>query len=183
MPSGGEACLPASQEGKMAKGIRKDGSVAPRERINIVYKPATDGAEEEVELPMRFLVMGDFTGREEETPIEEREPINVDKDNFNEVLAAQDVGVDVNVPNKLSDEESDELGVSLKFKHINDFAPDSITQQVPELKALTELRDALSALKGPLGNLPKFRKRLEAILDDPEAQKRLLKELESKDDE
>ena len=161
----------------MAQKSGKEGSVAPKERVNIVYKTYTGDAEEEIELPFRFLVMGDFTGRDDSTPIEERQPINVDKDNFNEVLAAQDVKLNVSVPNKLSEQEGDEMAVQLAFKQMRDFSPDSISQQVPELKALVELRDALTVLKGPLGNVPAFRKRLQAVLDDPEAQKRLMAEL------
>lgn len=156
---------------------KNDGSVAPRERVNIVYKSYTGDAEEEVELPFRFLVVGDFTGREDERPIEQREPINVDKDNFNEVLAAQDVSVDVSVPNELSGEEGEELAASLNFKTMRDFSPDAVCEQVPELKKLVDLRDALTALKGPLGNVPAFRRRLQALLDDPDAQRRLIDEL------
>ncbi len=161
----------------MAQKSGKEGSVAPKERVNIVYKTYTGDAEEEIELPFRFLVMGDFTGREDSTPIEERQPINVDKDNFNDVLAAQNVSVQMNVPNKLSEQEGDEMAVQLSIKSMRDFTPDRICQQVPELKSLVELRDALTVLKGPLGNVPAFRKRLQAVLDDPEAQKRLMSEL------
>jgi len=164
----------------MAQKSGKDGSVAPRERVNIVYKTYIGDAEEEIELPFRFLVMGDFTGRADETPIEERQPINVDKDNFDDVLAAQDVSVQLSVPNKLSEEEGSEgseLAMDLKFKSMRDFTPDRLSKQVPELASLVDLRDALTVLKGPLGNVPAFRKRLEAVLNDPEAQKRLMQEL------
>ena len=161
----------------MAQKSGKEGSVAPRERVNIVYKTYVGDAEEEIELPFRFLVMGDFTGRPDETPIEERQPINVDKDNFDSVLAAQEVSVAANVPNKLSGQEGDEMAVSLKFEKMRDFTPDAVCEQVPELRSLVELRDALTVLKGPLGNVPAFRKRLEAVLDDPEAQKKLMAEL------
>ena len=62
--------------------MAKEGSVAPKERVNVVYKPATGDAQEEVELPLKLLVMSDFTLKEDETPIEDRKAINVDKDNF-----------------------------------------------------------------------------------------------------
>lgn len=161
----------------MANKSGKAGSVAPKERINIVYKTYVGDAEEDVELPLRFLVMGDFTDRPDDTLLEQRKPINVDKDNFNDVLAAQKINLKANVPNELSEEEGDELNVDLKFDNIKDFSPESIAQQVPELKKLVELRDALSILKGPLGNVPAFRKRLQAILDDPDAQQKLMDEL------
>ncbi len=85
--------------------MAKESSVAPKERVNIVYRPATGGAQEEVELPLKMLVMGDFTNAPDDRMLEDREPINVDKDNFDEVLKAQDIKVDVTVPNKLSESE------------------------------------------------------------------------------
>ena len=68
--------------------MAKDQTVAPKERINIVYKPATN-MDEEKELPLKLLVIGDFTGRADETPVEERERIDINKDNFNDVLREQ----------------------------------------------------------------------------------------------
>ena len=65
--------------------MAKEGSVAPKERVNIVYRPATGDAKEEVELPLKLLIMGDFTLRADDRMVEEREPVNIDKDNFNEV--------------------------------------------------------------------------------------------------
>ncbi|EQD72495.1 Uncharacterized conserved protein UCP028301, partial [mine drainage metagenome] len=62
------------------------GSVAPKERVNIVYRPATGDAKEEVELAFKQLVVGDFTQKEDDRQLEEIKPINVDKDNFDNVL-------------------------------------------------------------------------------------------------
>ncbi len=159
--------------------MAKEGSVAPKERVNIVYKSDTGDAQEEVELPFRFMVIGDFTGREDATPLEKRDLVGVDKDNFDDVLAGQNVSADISVANKLTDDadEGEELPVSLKFENMKDFSPDNVCQQVPELKGMVDLRDALTMLKGPLGNMPAFRKRLEAMMDDPEAQRRILEEL------
>ena len=157
--------------------MAKEGSVAPKERINIVYKPATGDAQEEIELPMKQLIMGDFTFRPDARSLEDRKPINVDKDNFNEVMRKQDLGVSFSVPNRLSDQEGDELPVSLRLETLADFGPESVARQVPELKKLTDLRDALTALKGPLGNVPGFRKKMQELLQDDEARERLIKEL------
>ena len=155
-----------------------DGSVAPKERVNITYKPATGDAQEEVELPLKLLVMGDFTLREDERMIEDREPISVDKDNFNDVLKAQELELQFAVQNKLSDdEEAGEITVNLKFEHIWDFDPDNIIGKVPELAKLMELREALVALKGPLGNIPEFRKKLQSLIEDEGTREKILKEL------
>jgi type VI secretion system protein ImpB len=157
--------------------MSKESSVAPTERVNIVYKPATGNMTEQVELPMKMLMMGDFTGRQDDRPLEERAPINVDKSNFNEVMAQQDLKVNVSVTDKLSNEQGATLSMDLQFKTLADFAPESIVNQVPELRKLLELRSALTALKGPLGNVPAFRKKLQAMLADDEGRKRLIDEL------
>ncbi|MDF4588373.1 type VI secretion system contractile sheath small subunit [Vibrio parahaemolyticus] len=157
--------------------MSRDGSVAPKERINIRYVPATGDTQEDVELPLSMMVVGDFTARADETPIEERTPINIDKDNFNEVLEGMSPNVKVNVENRLSDEEGAQIGVDLTFQNMKDFSPEAIAKSVPELNSLLELREALVALKGPLGNVPAFRKKMASVLQDEEARKKLLDEL------
>jgi type VI secretion system protein ImpB len=157
--------------------MAKEGSVAPKERINIVYKPATGGAQEEKELPLKLLMLGDFTLRQDDTPLEERARIGVDKDNFNKVMGSQGLGLSLAVKNRLTGEEGAEMPVNLKFNTLKDFEPESIVNQVPELNQLMELRQALVALRGPLGNVPAFRKSLEAILRDEATKEKLLKEL------
>lgn len=160
--------------------MAKEGSVAPRERVNIVYKPALGDAQEEKELPLKMLVMGDFTQRQDNRPLEERKPINIDKDNFNDVLRSQGLNLTFSVPNKLSGKEGDEMPVTLKFESMKDFEPESVANQVPELKKLLEMRQALTALKGPLGNVPEFRKKIQAIIADPAAREKMMKELGDK---
>ena len=157
--------------------MAKDGSVAPKERVNIVYKPATGDAKEEVELPLKMMMLGDYTLREDDTPLEDRKPINIDKDNFNDVLKSQNLSLDMTVPNKLSNEEGDEMNVNIKFESLRDFEPENVIRQVDELRQLLELRDALVALKGPLGNVPNFRKVIEEVIADEDARDKLMKEL------
>jgi type VI secretion system protein ImpB len=157
--------------------MAKEGSVAPQERVNITYKPATGDAKEEVELPLKMLAMGDYTGRADDRPLEERKPINIDKDNFSQVMTEQKLGVAINVADKLSGEGKGELSLNLKFRTLKDFEPEGIADQVPELRRLLELRNALTALKGPLGNIPGFRKKIQGILGDNAARDQLMKEL------
>lgn len=157
--------------------MAKEGSVAPKERVNIVYRPATGDAKEEVELPLKLLVMGDFTRRPDDRMVEEREPINIDKDNFNEVLKGQNLNLDLTIPNKLSEDPDAEMSVSLKFEKIRDFEPEAIARKTPELNKLLELREALTSLKGPMSNRPEFRKKIQELIKDEAARQQLLKEL------
>jgi type VI secretion system protein ImpB len=163
--------------------MSKESSVAPTERFNIVYQPATGNAQEQVELPLKILMLGDFTGQKDERPIEERAPINVDKDNFSDVMAQQNLQVTLSVSDRLSQEEGASLPVTLQFRNLSDFAPESIVHQVPELDTLLKLRTALNALKGPLGNIPAFRRRLQDLLNSADSREKLMKELGMTPDE
>ena len=158
--------------------MAKEGSVAPKERINVTFKPASGGAQEELELPLKLMVLGDFTQRADERKLEDRKPIAIDRHNFDEVMAKQELNLTLGVPNRLEEEPRDEeLAVQLRIESMKDFNPASLVEQVPELQKLMELRDALVALKGPLGNAPAFRKAIESVLSDDDSRERVLTEL------
>ncbi|MGE4506955.1 MAG: type VI secretion system contractile sheath small subunit, partial [Desulfovibrionaceae bacterium] len=153
----------------------------PTERLNLTYKPETGDAQEEVELPLKLLVLSDFTLAADDRRVEDRDPISIDKDNFNDVLRAMDLDLKMSVPNLLSaksgEGEPDEMPVDLKLETLDDFKPDAIVRNVPELKKLMELRETLKAVKAPLGNIPEFRKKIQELVKDPGARERLMKEL------
>ncbi|WP_419811111.1 type VI secretion system contractile sheath small subunit [Bacterioplanoides sp.] len=157
--------------------MASNGSVAPKERINISYKSNTGGASEDVELPLKLLVVDDFTGRESDDVIEDREPININKDNFNDVVKSHNLSMSFSVPNALSENKDEEINVNLKMDSLKDFGPARVAEQVPELASLLELRRALQALKGPLGNVPAFRKTIQAILENDETREQIMNEL------
>ena len=153
-----------------------DGSVAPKERVNIVYKSNTGDQTEDVELPLKLLMLGDFTGKENDDPVEDREPVNINKDNFNDVMANMNLSIDLNIKDTLS-QQDDEMSVHLDFKSMHDLSPDSVANQVPELNSMLEMRKALLALKGPLGNVPAFRKTIQKILNDDDSRAVIMQEL------
>jgi type VI secretion system protein ImpB len=139
----------------------------PPSRVNIRYVKATDGAQEEVELPLKLLMVGDYTMRADDTPLEERKKLNINKDNFEAVLKEQKIGLSVNVPNKLVEgDDGEEMKVDLKIDSMKSFEPEAIVRQIPELDTLLELRDLLKDLKGRVVNNRQFRKELEKIVTD-----------------
>ncbi|WP_341705893.1 type VI secretion system contractile sheath small subunit [Halopseudomonas sp.] len=158
--------------------MANESTVAPRERINVTFTPNTGDQQQEVELPLKLVVLGDFTQREDERSIEQRKPIAIDKNNFEDVLAKQNLNLTFSVPNQLQEDDADnDLPVELSIDSMRDFNPASVVEQVPELRQLMELREALVALKGPLGNTPAFRQAIEALLRDDHARGQVLTEL------
>ncbi|MWV63120.1 type VI secretion system contractile sheath small subunit [Helicobacter saguini] len=156
-------------------------SIAPKERINITYKTKTNGQNADVELPLKLMVMADLTGDNKKMPLENREVVSINKINFNQVMKQMGINVNFSVKNKLNGNENDELNVNLNIESMRDFSPDGIVEKIPELKKLMQLREALLALKGPMGNIPEFRKAvLEALQDDSKKEKLLL-EISGKD--
>jgi len=149
----------------MARGSYQD--EIPASRVNIKYVKYVGDATEEVELPLKLLLVGDYTLREDETPVEDRKKININKNNFESVMKEQKLGLNFSVKNVLSGEEGDEMAVDLNFESLKDFTPERIAEQVPDLKILLEVRKLLMDLKGRVVNNTKFRKELNRILQDP----------------
>ena len=158
----------------------KGGSVAPKERVNISYKPAIGDASVQIELPMKVLVMGDFINRPDDRTIEARELININKKNFDEVLSSMNLDITFSVPNRLSDNSDESIDIQLNPKSMKDFSPDNLVNLIPELKEVMQLRAALKALKGPLGNIPKMRKRIQSMISDESTRQQLAQEINSK---
>ena len=158
--------------------MSKEVSVAPKERVNIKFKPSTGNLKEEVELPLKLLMLGDFTGRPDDRPVDDRPLADINKDNFDDVLKSHELTLSLDLPNRLEDgRESEPMRVNLAFSSLKDFEPESLARQVPELAKLLELREALVALRGPLGNVPTFRRAIQSLLEDESARARLLGEL------
>ncbi|HCL6627757.1 TPA: type VI secretion system contractile sheath small subunit [Citrobacter amalonaticus] len=153
------------------------GSIAPKERVNIKFQPKTGTQTAEVELPLNLLVTGNLTGSTDGTSLDERQPVAINRNNFNAVLDEAGIGRDFVVPSVLSEMPEARMSVNLKVKSLADLSPDNIAAQVPEMRKMMELREALVALRGPMGNIPAFRAQLQALLDDEKSREQLIAEL------
>ena len=152
-------------------------SESPKERINITYKPKTDGLSEEIEIPYKIMVLGEFNPDEEEKAVEDKKVININKGNFNDVLEKRNVKINFSVKNQLVDDSDGELNINLNIKSIKDFSPEQLIDKVDELKDLMKIRESLIALKSPIGNVPAFKKAIESVIKDDEKRKKILEEL------
>ena len=143
-------------------------------RIQITYDVEVGGAIEMKELPFVIGVMGDFVGKPEEPlpALKNRKFVEIDADNFNQVLSGMKPRLAFTVDNKLQDDGS-KMGVELKFNDIEDFEPDKIAQQVEPLRKLVEARQRLSDLRSKMDGNEKLESMLEDIMSDEGKQKEL----------
>ena len=138
----------------------------PKARVNIKLDLHTGGASKKVELPLKLLVMGDYSNGQNTLALGERTKVSVNKNNFDSVLAELNPKARIAVPNTLTDDGS-ELPVDLDFKEMKDFSPEKVAERVPELRVLMSARNLLRDLKSNLLDNTTFRRELEKILIDP----------------
>jgi type VI secretion system protein ImpB len=136
-------------------------------RVHIKYEVETDGAQIERELPFIVGVMGDFSGNPTTPlrPFKERKFVQIDRDNFNDVMTRIAPELNIRVENKLADDGS-EMPVQLKFKSMDDFEPGQIAQQVPALKKLLDTRNQLRDLITKVDRSAELEGLLERVLQN-----------------
>jgi len=147
-------------------------------RVHITYEVETEGAAILRELPFVVGVMGDFSGDPTAPlkPLAERKFIQIDRDNFDDVMAGMTPGVRTRVENTLSGDGT-QLAVDLKFSKLEDFEPARVADQVPALKALLETRDKLRDLMSKVDRSEELESLLEQVLQSDAEMKSLSSEL------
>lgn len=158
----------------MARSFQKE---KPPARINLFLEVLKGDAKQKVELPLRMLMVGDYTGREDDTPLEDREVINVNTDNFGAVMKSMGLGLEYTVPDHLKG-GGEELKVNLAFEDMKSFHPEQVAKQVPALNRMLAMRNLLQDLRNRVVSMSQFRKQLEAIVKDKEALDKLTSELD-----
>jgi type VI secretion system protein ImpB len=143
-------------------------------RVQITYDVEVGGAIELKELPFVVGVLGDFTGKPEEPlpALKNRKFVEIDPDNFNQVMAGMKPRLTFSTENKLQDDGS-KMGVELKFNSIEDFEPDQIVQQVDPLRKLVEARQKLSDLRSKMDGNDKLESMLNDVISSADKQKEL----------
>ncbi|MDI1242784.1 MAG: type VI secretion system contractile sheath small subunit [bacterium] len=143
-------------------------------RVQITYDVDTGGAIEMKELPFVVGVLGDFSGKPEEAlpAIKNRKLVEIDRDNFDQVLSGMKPRLAYNVDNRLQ-EDGSKVGVELKFNKMDDFEPDNIVQQVEPLRKLVEARSKLSDLLSKMDGNEKLENILNDVIGDAAKQKEL----------
>jgi type VI secretion system protein ImpB len=147
----------------------------PPARINLKLDVGKGNAKKKIELPLKMLVMGDFSFKQRDDRIADREKISINKENFGQVMESMDLKLKYNVENKITG--NGDLQVDMDIKGMDSFKPENVAKNVPALSKMLAARNLLKDLKSNLLDNREFRKRLEGIIKDPEAMKSLQEEL------
>jgi len=154
--------------------MAKKKSMDKTPRVNIVYDVYTGGVKEERELPFVVGVLADLSG-DPETPLprlRDRKFVEIDKNTFDSVLAAVRPRIKIDVPNTLQGEsEPSRLRVDLNISRMEDFEPEPLARQIPELRQLLEGRDRLADLLAKAELSPTFGEALSDIIKETERRK------------
>jgi type VI secretion system protein ImpB len=147
-------------------------------RVHITYQVETEGAEVEKELPFVVGVLGDFSGNPTAPlkPLKDRKFIQIDRDNFNDVMSRMTPGVNLKVENTLKGDGS-EMAVQLKLNSIEDFEPAKVVQRVPPLQKLLDTRDKLRDLLTKVDRSEDLEGLLERVLQNTDELKKLSSDL------
>ncbi|MBG0881270.1 type VI secretion system contractile sheath small subunit [Burkholderia sp. 9775_39] len=148
----------------------------PKSRVSITLDLHTGGARKKIELPLKLLVAGDFSAGREQAPLAERKKVNIDKNNFDAVLADYAPDLEMVAESTLSG-EGNQLPVKLSFRSMKDFEPEQVARQIPELQAMLAMRNLLRDLKSNLLDNGTFRREFEKILKDKRLTDKLRREL------
>jgi|SRR5581483_8726393 len=162
----------------MAESLQHKLDRVRRPRVQITYDVETGGAMQKVELPLVVGVMADLSGQPKEPlkALKERKFVNIDRDNFNDVLDRATPRVAMKVQNRLTEEDT-KLAVELNFKSLDDFDPAKVAEQVPALKELLDMRGRLSQLLAKMEGNDKLESLLAEVMANTDKAAALAKEM------
>jgi len=162
----------------MAESLQHKLDRVRRPRVQITYDVETNGALQKVELPFVVGVLADLSGQPKEAlkGVKDRKFVNIDADNFDDVLAKSAPRLAFGVDNKLTDDNT-KVNVELNFKSMDDFSPAKIAEQVGPLKELLDMRQRLSQLLNKMEGNDKLESLLAQVLGNTEKAAALAKDL------
>jgi type VI secretion system protein ImpB len=145
-----------------------------RPRVHLTYDVEIGGATQKKELPFVVGVMADLSGKPEEPlpKLKDRSFVEIDRDNFNKVLASIKPRLAFQVDNEIQQDGS-KLNVELRFSHMDDFEPEAVVRQIEPLRKLLEARQRLDSLVSKMDGNDKLEELLQEVVGNTEALKRL----------
>lgn len=169
----------------MADSLQDKLNRVRKPRVHITYDVETNGAEVKKELPFVVGVMGDYSGDNQaaKKSLRDRKFVNVDRENFDEIMEKVDPTLDLKVKDETTDDPDKQVVVNLKFNSIEDFEPQNVVNQVPALKELLDARNRLRDLLSKADRSEELESLLEKVLSDSEKMDSLTKEVDERSPE
>ena len=155
--------------------MNKQNRLGQRARVNITVDVLSNGTKQRKELPLKLLVLGEFSSKENDSNHYHQKRISINQTNFNQVMASLKPSVTLNLDNE--ENQNSFPPVHLEFSCLNDFHPESIVNQVPALQKLLGMRNLLKDLKANLSDNQVVRKQLEVLLQSNENLQKMTEEL------
>jgi type VI secretion system protein ImpB len=155
----------------------------PKSRITLVYRTTINGQREDVKLPFRVAVLGDFSlgsSTDRQADLDERKMRSVTGSNLNDLMKDMGMSVSFEVDDKVSSDGSGRMAVELPITGMKSFHPDEIVHHVPKLKALLLLRKLLMEMQSDIDNRKELRRTLYELFSNKEQLQKLLESDELK---
>ena len=152
----------------------------PKSRLTLRYKTEIDGALQDVTLPLRLLVQGDFSlgsSQDRQVDLEERRLRNLDGKNTDAVMKDMGMSLQFAVSNKIDPEASEDMNVNIPIDGMRAFSPDHVAKHVPKLKGLLQMKKLLEEVISNVDNRKEFRKLLKELMGNEEALANMLEQL------
>jgi type VI secretion system protein ImpB len=158
----------------------------PKSRLTLTYRTNVNGEPEEVQLPLRLLIMGDLSkgtskdvrdAKGERIDLDKRALRQLDGKNLDKIMADMNMSIKVTVPNKIDPDHADEIEATLPIKSMKSFQPAEVAKHVPKIRALLLLRKLLLEVQANIDNRKEFRLLLREMAQHPEKATALLQEL------
>lgn len=162
----------------MSESVHQKLKRVRKPRVHITYEVETEGAVVQKELPFVVGVLGDFSGNPTEPlkPMRDRNFIQIDRDNFDDVMKRMTPGLNLRVENTIKGDSS-EMGVQLKFNSLDDFTPAKVANQIEPLRKLVETREKLKELMTKVDLSPDYENVLQQILENTDNLQKLAGDL------
>jgi type VI secretion system protein ImpB len=154
----------------------------PQSRITLKYRTNIDGEEQDIALPLRTMVLGDFSqgsSKDRQDNLDDRRLRSLDGTNrVDDLMKDMDITLQVKVPNKI-DPGSDDAEVTLPITGMKSFSPDEVAQHIPQVKALALLKELLLEMQSNIDNRRDLRKLVQELYQNPESLQKTLAELKA----
>lgn len=154
----------------------------PQSRITLKYRTNIEGEEQDISLPLRTMVLGDFSqgsSKDRKESLEDRRLRSLDGTNrVDDLMKDMDIALQIKVANQI-DPDKDDVEVTLPITSMKSFSPDEVAQHIPQVKALTLLKELLLEMQSNIDNRRDLRKLVQELYQNPDSLQKTLAELKA----